>query len=380
VDALVNLGNVLVDLGRHAAAEQSYRAALARAPHNADAQYDLGALHLLMGRLEEGWAGYEARWRRRGCKIRPMAAPAWQGEALGGRRLLLHAEQGFGDTIQFCRFIPPLTQTGRVIVEVPGPLLRLMGSLSGNATFVAAGQALPPHDVQLALPSVPAVLHTTLASIPAAVPYLRAEPDRVAAWRRRMEHLSGLRVGVVWAGNGQYALDSRRSIDPAQMAPLAAVPGVTLMSLQKYEGAGRAKPDWIDYDWTDELTNFSETAALVCALDLVISVDTAMIHLAGALGRPVWLLNRFDSCWRWLLNRADSPWYPTLRIFRQASPLDWEKAVADVADALGGLVRERALPADFVEGFSSDLVGRCGMGVGVGKGEAGRAMSRYSAA
>jgi Flp pilus assembly protein TadD len=335
VDAMVNLGNVLVDLGQFTAAEASYRAALARAPENADAKYDLGALQLLTGRLAEGWAGYEVRWNRRGCKRRAMAAPAWRGDALAGRTLLLHAEQGFGDTIQFCRFIPELTKAGRVFVEAPPPLLRLLHTLEGRPTLIAAGQELPPHDLQLPLPSLPAVLGTTLTSIPASLPYLHADPVQIAAWRRRLANVPGLRVGVAWAGNADYALDSRRSIKSRAFAVLAALPGISLISLQKSPPEGA--PTWLTYDWTDELHDFADTAALIKALDLVISVDTSIIHLAGALGRPAWLLNRFDSCWRWLHDRTDSPWYPGMRIFRQPSPLDWDSVLSEVAARLAEL-------------------------------------------
>jgi hypothetical protein len=380
VDARINLGNVLVDQGQYAAAEEQYCAALALAPHNADAQYDLGALHLLTGQWEAGWAGYEARWRRRGCKARTMAAPAWQGEPLAGRTLLLHAEQGFGDTIQFCRYIPALTASAHVIVEAPVPLLRLLRSLAGGAELVASGEALPAHDVQLALPSLPAVLRTTLDTIPADSPYLYADP---ATWRRRLAELPGLRVGVAWAGNVDYALDSRRSIPPAQFAALADVPGVSLISLQK-SAPGAALPGLVR-DWTAELHDFADTAALIAALDLVISVDTSVIHLAGALGRPAWLLNRFDSCWRWLTDRIDSPWYPTVTIFRQSSPLDWASVLSDVAARLAALAALPALPPSLARDFDFDadlagLTGAATAGLDISAATDAGASPRYNAA
>jgi Flp pilus assembly protein TadD len=332
VEAQVNLGNVLADAGRYGDAETCYLAALARAPEHADARYDLGELHLVTGRLASGWAGYEARWNRRGFSPRRLAAPRWRGKPLAGRTLLLHAEQGHGDTIQFARFIPALCADGPVILEVQASLLRLLRTLAGAPRVITAGEALPPHDVQLALPSLPHVLGIDLAGIPAAIPYLQADPASVAGWRQRLAGLPGLRVGLSWAGNPDYALDRRRSLDLAVLAPLARVSGVSFISLQK----NAAAPDWM-HDLTAELSDFSHTAALVSALDLVISVDTAIVHLAGALGQPTWLLNRFDTCWRWLLARTDSPWYPTLRIFRQPAPFAWAPVLAEVSACLADL-------------------------------------------
>jgi Flp pilus assembly protein TadD len=354
IDALINFGNVLTDLGQYEAAEERYCQALALQPDHPDARYDLGALQLLTGRLEQGWAGYEARWQRRGFAARPMAAPAWQGEPLAGRTLLLHAEQGYGDTVQFCRFIPQLAQEGPVILEAPAPLLPLLATLQGGISLVAAGDPLPPHDVQLALPSLTARRAVTLADLPGQVPYLHADPAKRAAWRHRLAALPGLHVGIAWAGNVDYALDSRRSIDPALLAPLFDLPSVTFVSLQKN---APTPASWRVQNWTDELVDFAETAALIDSLDLVISVDTAIIHLAGALARPAWLLNRFDSCWRWLLQRADSPWYPTVRIFRQSSPLDWVPVLAEITARLTDLARgsglDAALPARFPAGLTA---------------------------
>jgi tetratricopeptide (TPR) repeat protein len=337
VEAHVNLGNVLADLGRYDEAEAAYAAALARAPEHPEAIYDLGALHLVTGRLRRGWAGYEARWQRRGFAPRQMAAPAWQGEPRAGRTLLLHAEQGLGDTIQFCRFIPGLCAEGPVILEAPPVLHGLLGSLTGDIRLIAPGAALPTHALQLALPSLPGVLGVELADIPACVPYLHADAARVAGWRARIAGLPGLRVGLAWAGNPDYALDSRRSLDVAALAPLAALAGVSFISMQKCAAA----PDWM-YDASAGLDDFADTAGLVTALDLVISVDTAVVHLAGALGRPTWLLNRFDTCWRWLLERTDSPWYPTLRIFRQPAPFAWAPVLDEVAARLADLAGRAA--------------------------------------
>jgi len=197
------------------------------------------------------------------------------------------------------------------------------------------GDTLPDFDYHCPLLSLPRLLSTTIATIPAETPYLQADPERVAVWRARLEPYPGLRVGLVWAGNPAMGADGRRSIALAQLSSLADLPGATFVSLQTGASAAQSPPlGMVLLDWTDELIDFAETAALVEALDLIISVDTAVVHLAGALGRPVWLLNRFDCCWRWLLGRDDSPWYPSLRQFRQLKPGDWDSVLSRVRAAL----------------------------------------------
>jgi Flp pilus assembly protein TadD len=327
-EAASNLGNVLVALGRLDEAEHAYRAALRLRPGEASSEYNLGVALLSAGRLREGWAGYERRWDRRGAARRELPAPLWKGEEIGGRILLVHAEQGLGDTIQFCRFLP-LLRARHLIFEVPRPLARLLAGQRVGARIVASGEPLPPFDLHCPLMSLPHRLGTTLETIPAG-PYLAADPGLVAAWAARLAALPGLKVGLVWAGNRDFAADARRSIDPALLAPLLGVPGATFVSLQ----LGARAPAPALADWTGEIEDFADTAGLVAALDLVIGVDTASVHLAGALGKPVWLLNRFDSCWRWLRDRPDSPWYPTLRQFRQASPGDWEGVIGAARAAL----------------------------------------------
>ncbi len=231
-----------------------------------------------------------------------------------------------------------------VVLEVQRPLVRLMARL-GVGTTVAFGDRLPRFDLHSPLMSLPLAFQTDLGTIPAPKPYLSADPLQAAAWRRRLAALPGRRVGLVWAGSARHHLpeatviDRRRSITLGHLAPLAAVPGVSFVSLQKGESATATSsppPGMQVHDFTEELADFADTAALVAALDLVISVDTAVAHLAGALGTEVWILNRFDSCWRWLLDRADSPWYPTATLFRQPAPGDWDSVIAE----LGGALRE----------------------------------------
>ncbi len=336
-EAETNLGNVLVALGRVGEAEAAYRRALAMAPDEAETHYNFGLALLLAGRLEEGFACYEWRFARRGCTARALSQPRWSGDAVGERVLLVHAEQGFGDTIQFCRFVP-LLRAHRVVLEVPRKLARLLATLSGGARVVACGEPLPPADLQCPLMSLPHRAGTTLATIPAAVPYLFADPIAAAGWRTRLQRYRGLKVGLAWAGNPDYPADARRSIAASLLAPLLEVPGAHFVALQP----GPAPEGMPILSFPGELGDFADTAALITALDLVIGVDTAVVHLAGALGKPVWLLNRFDTCWRWLLDRNDSPWYPTLRQFRQRCPGDWPGVLAETRRALVRAVVEPA--------------------------------------
>jgi tetratricopeptide (TPR) repeat protein len=348
-DAHFNLGAILFEQRRLAEAEASYQTALARQPVHARAHYNLGHLLLLTGRLEEGWPHYDWRIEAHGAGRRDFLQPFWEGESLGDGVLLLHAEQGLGDTLQFCRYAPVLARRAKVVFEVPVPLLPLLESnLSGIARIVAAGDALPPFDAHLPLLSAPHRLGTDLATIPAEIPYLAADPQRCAFWRRRMVGLDGLRVGLVWAGGlGQDqpdAVDRRRSMMLEQLSPLADIDGVHFLSLQKGKPAAQALSPpggMVLHDFTGELADFADTAALVDGLDLVISVDTAVAHLAGAMGKPVWLLNRFDSCWRWLQDRDDSPWYPSLRQFRQPAAGDWASVMTKVKAALVQLAQNR---------------------------------------
>jgi Flp pilus assembly protein TadD len=323
-------GNILTAGGRFAEAEASYAAALALDPDHADTHFNRGSLHLLTGRLREGWDGFAWRWRRPGST--PMPAfdqPHWDGGPVG--TVLLHAEQGFGDTIQMARYIPAIAARCRVILVAPPGLQRLLASLPGLDRVYVRGETLPPFDAHCPLMSLPQILGTTLDTIPAPAAYLHADPAATARWQQRTAALPGRRIGLAWAGNPSYGADQRRSIPPAALAALDT-PGCSFVSLQIPAGQPAALPI---HDWTGALHDFAETAALIMALDLVISVDTAVAHLAGALGKPVWLLNRYDPCWRWLLHRTDSPWYPSLRQFRQAQPGPWDGVLAAVRAALG---------------------------------------------
>ncbi len=332
-----NLGLALLEQGRVEAAEAACRMAVAGG--NDPARVNLAMVLLLTGRLREGWAAYEARHA-----LDPWREPAPRLTALSqahGSTVLVRAEQGFGDTLQFCRYVPLLARLGaRVILQVPGALVRLLSGLS--AEIVADDTLPPPVDRCCRLMSLPRLFDTTLDTIPAAVPYLAAPAAAVAVWRQRLAGLEGCKVGLVWGGGVRDrdghagAIDRRRSLPLSALAPLAEVPGCDFVSLQLGPAAAQIGQPGTPplFDPTGLLRDFADTAALIAALDLVIAVDTAVAHLAGALGCRVWLLNRFDTCWRWLRERNDSPWYPTLQQFRQPVAGDWGSVVARVRDAL----------------------------------------------
>ena len=359
-EAHSNLGAALRELGRPAEAEASYREALRLRPNFPEAHNNLGHALLLVGRFEEGWTEYEWRWKTKwlSSSDRDFSAPLWRGEAIGDRAILLHAEQGLGDTLQFCRYAPLMVCNAGIILEVQAPLVRLLSRLPGVREVVARGDRLPPFDLHCPLMSLPRAFGTTLDTIPAATPYLSADPKLAANWQERLIGLGGLRIGLVWAGRRRLnfpaaaAIDRRRSIALKALAPFGDVSGVSFVSLQKDGPAAQAAdpPNGLRlHDFTTDLHDFEDTAALIVNLDLVISVDTSVAHLVGALGKPVWLLNRFDTDWRWLLNRDDSPWYPTLRQFRQASPGDWDSAVCAARDALQRLIADVRLQAALAE-------------------------------
>jgi tetratricopeptide (TPR) repeat protein len=327
------LGTALADLGRPDEACTHLRRAVALRPDDAQSHFNLATALLARGNLTAGWPEYEWRWAtpQMARECRRFAVPRWRGEPAQGARLLIHAEQGFGDTLQFCRYATLAAAMGlAVILEVQPALVRLLRSLSGPAQVVARGEALPDFDLHCPMLSLPLAFATTLASIPAAVPYLHAEPAK--AWAGA--HAEGPRVGLAWAGSATLLADRRRSLDPAVLAPLLAVPAVRFCSLQ-LDGPKLVHPRLADPMAT--VRDFADTAALVAGLDLVISADTAVAHLAAAMGKPVWLLCRADACWRWLAGRRDSPWYPTLTLYRQATHGDWRAVIAEVAAALRAL-------------------------------------------
>jgi hypothetical protein len=324
---------MLSRLGRHDQAEQAFAQAIRLHPAYAEAHANLGMTLLRRGAYAEGWKEYEHRWQANKLPFPRFGLPLWRGEdAAPGATLLLYAEQGFGDTMQFIRFAAPIAARGmRVVVEVPAPLVELARSAPGVAQAIAIGEPPPAADYQLPMMSAPHALGETRLD---GGPYLRADPARVAAWGRRLAELTGPRIGLVWAGNSALGLskgglvDKHRSLSPEMLAPLLSVAGCSFVSLQLGQSIDGV------VDWTGDLTDFSETAALIDGLDLVIAVDTSVAHLAGALGKPVWVLSRFDGCWRWGISGDASPWYGSLKLYRQTRRGRWDEVVARVRDDL----------------------------------------------
>jgi tetratricopeptide (TPR) repeat protein len=331
---LANLASALVERGRIKDAEECYRKIVQLFPNSADAKVNLSLVLLLTGRFDEGWRFYESRrdvhaliqaYERAGG-----AATHWAGEAAQDRVLLVRAEQGFGDVIQFSRYLSRAALRVRIVVQAPAVLHRLLASVSGVGRVIEPTEATKA-DYYCSMLSLPSIFGTTPDSIPADIPYLSAPADAATAWRERLSATPGLKVGLAWAGSPTLRHDGRRSIDPKLLVELLAIPGLEFVSLQK-DGPFMRHADLLD--WTQELQDFADTAALIEALDLVISVDTAVAHLAGALGKPVWLLNRFAPDWRWMLASTDSPWYPSLRQFRQSKPDEWRDVLEKVAAEL----------------------------------------------
>ncbi|MFM0227335.1 tetratricopeptide repeat protein [Paraburkholderia dipogonis] len=358
-DAWNNLGLTQIDLNQHAQALESYERALAVNPTAAETHWNESLCLLQMGQLEAGWKKYEWRWERTRIKAsrRSFAQPLWLGDfSIDGKTILLHAEQGLGDTLQFCRYAALVSELGaKVVLEVPLELTRVMSTLEGVDQLIESGHTLPSFDCHCPLLSLPLAFKTGLDSIPSTTPYLFADAEATRQWRDRIHAQTDgrLKVGLVWAGGNRPHVaelrknDARRSIAFAQLAPLLEVTNVQFFSLQKGPAAQQLKSDERGehvIDYTEELNDFADTAALVTNLDLVISVDTSTAHLAGALDKPVWILNRFDTCWRWMLERTDTPWYPRARLFRQPALGDWDSVMQAARDALSTLAAGAAHP------------------------------------
>jgi len=359
-DAYINAGNTEKGLGQYPAALRHLDRALALRPDDPVATWSKAVLKLAIGEFREGWPLYEARFRLApaGSPPRSFAAPRWTGaEPLEGRTLLVHAEQGLGDTLQFCRYLGLLEARGATVVfEVQPALKTLLNSLAPRAAIIGRGEPLPPCDFHVPLLSLPLAFGTELASIPGGVPYLQVDPAALSLWKERVAVLPGLRVGLNWHGNPEaekHAALQARSFPLSAATALARIPGVSLISLQK--GSGAEQRGQVDFGASvaqltdpermgpDELAG--ETAAILKNLDLVITADTALAHLAGALGVRVWVVLQAVPDWRWLTERSDSPWYPTMRLFRQHTPGDWREVLDRVAAELAAeLARGGARP------------------------------------
>jgi len=347
-EAHYNLGTALQEEVK-AEAVASYQEALRLRPDYAEAHHNLSMLWLLQGNFEQGWPEYEWRWQTKEFLSSSRPHPKWDGSPLDGKTILLYAEQGLGDTLQFIRYAAVVKQRGGTVVAESYPdLLGVLAGCPGIDHLLLPGGPLPACDVRAPLLSLPGLCGTTLATIPAEVPYLVADRSRVGHWRDRLAAVSGFKVGICWQGSPGHKNDRRRSVPLAQFAPLAEIPGLRLVSLQK--GPGREQWAALAGNWPvvdlpgqaeEPSQSWVDTAALVCTLDLVITVDTAIAHLAGALGVPVWVALPFSPDWRWLLGREDSPWYPTMRLFRQSRHDHWPDVFERIAVELKRVIAEK---------------------------------------
>ncbi|MDH5747856.1 MAG: tetratricopeptide repeat protein [Rhodospirillales bacterium] len=345
---LANLGATLQKQGRYEDAEAAFREAIRHNPDHAESHFNLGIILLLTGRFAEGWKENQWRWRAKDfpSERRTFDQPLWDGSALAGRRLLIYAEQGLGDAIQLVRLAAGV-KGGEVYFECPEPLARLFKTANGIDRVIVHGEALPGFDVQVPAFELPGALNVTLQTIPDACPYLHADGTDVARWRERIGGTGGFKVGLVWAGKPNHANDRERSMGLEAMQPLLEVPNVEFYSLQMGEKRLEleAVPDLARRicDLAPQIEDFADTAAALDCLDLLITVDTSVAHLAGALGRPAWVMIPFAPDWRWMREGGTSPWYPSLRLFRQQAPDEgpaaekWAPVVARMVDELAEL-------------------------------------------
>jgi tetratricopeptide (TPR) repeat protein len=336
-EAYCNLGSALREKGQIDDAITYCQKALEIDPQFAMAKFNMSVILLLSGDFEHGWAEYEWRWRLKDCVQfhSDFSKPLWDGSEVRGLTVLLQCEQGLGDTIQFIRYAPMIAQKGaRVIVNCQRELVTLIRSVEGVQRAIAEGETLPEVDLYCPIMSLPLKFNTGLKSIPSAVPYLTVNSVSVQRWKDKVqEDNSSFKIGLVWAGRPEHKNDRNRSCRLECFSSLTELGDISFYSLQKGEAGEQAKDPPVGMkliDYTEEIRDFEDTAALIENLDMTISVDTSVAHLAGALGKPVWILLPFAPDWRWMLDRKDSLWYPTMRLFRQPSPQDWESVMAEV--------------------------------------------------
>ncbi len=339
-EIFTNRGLVLADLQRTGEALASYGRALEIKPDSPEARLNESLCYLQMGDFARGWSGFEWRWKQQQLQRvnRDFRQPLWSGTApLKDRTILLHSEQGLGDTLQFCRYVKQVAAMhARVVLEVQRPLLPLLHALEGAAVVLAKSDVLPDFDYHCPLMSLPLALGTTLDTLPGGIPYLHADAALAEVWRGRLGNPVRPRAGLVWCGSASHNNDRNRSIALEVLLPMLHE-GVEWISLQKdlrEEDAGvlASRPDILHAG--EQLGSFADTAALIELLDIVVTVDTSVAHLAGAMGKTVWILLPFNADWRWLLDRDDSPWYPSARLFRQPAMGDWRSVIARVRAAL----------------------------------------------
>jgi tetratricopeptide (TPR) repeat protein len=351
-NAWLGRGNVFRDLKRFDEAFAAYGKAVAVEPDFAQAHYNEGFLRLSLGEMELGWRKCEYRWETQQFRDakRNFSQPLWLGDNdINDKTILLHAEQGLGDTFLACRYIAKVAALGaKLILEVQPTLKSLLMGLEGVSMLIGRGDTIPHFDVQCPLMSLPLAFGTRIETIPSMVPYITVQKDALKKWRSKLS-AQKLKVGIAWAGNPDFGGDRDRSILLKNILPVTRIDGIEFFSLQKDLREGddevlNANPGIVRVD--DEINDFRDTAAITMCLDLVISSDTSVVNLAGALGRPVWVLLPFMADWRWLLDRNDTPWYPTARLFRQVNAGDWTTVLDDVCTALKQLVRSDVKAAD----------------------------------
>lgn len=353
-EAWLNKGVVMMEMRLVQDAISCYDQAIVHSPEFHEALENKGSALLTLGRYDPGWELYESRWhkKRPARANREFGSPQWSGgESIDGKTILLWAEQGLGDTLQFCRYVNEVAALGaRVWLEVQAPLLRLMNGIDGADRVFASGSEIPSVDFHSSLMSLPRAFKTTLATIPNPVRYIQPEAAAVLRWKERLGERVDPRVGLVWSGGFRPAqpelwkVNERRNIPLKMFEAFGDLP-LEYVSLQKGDSAELELSTLIENQWpgpemtnlSEQLTDFAETAALIEQLDLVISVDTSTAHLAGAMGKPIWILNRYDSCWRWMMDRVDSPWYSSARLYRQTVPGDWVKVLERVRRDLADL-------------------------------------------
>jgi len=348
-EASLSLGFLLEQEGDLDGAMQRYGDAVAARPEYAEARFSLALQQLLRGDYANGWREYECRKHLPGHEgaWSPGGRAAWDGAPLGGRTILLYAEQGFGDVIQFVRYAPLVAACGgNVILSCQPKLKGLLGTVPGVSAVLGTGEALPSFDVSCSLLSLPRLFGTTLETIPSRAPYLRPDLEKAQHWKARLDaDGSSVKVGLYWATDTSNRIASLKTLALEMLAPLAGIRGVAYYSLQRGAAAAQAAHPPAGMRVTDlapDLKDFSDDAALMENLDLIVSIDTATAHLAGALGRPVWTLTHFPPEWRWLLGRDDSPWYPSMRLFRRGRTESWNHVVGRLGGALRLLVEKRA--------------------------------------
>jgi tetratricopeptide (TPR) repeat protein len=344
--AHANLARSLLATENTDEAITEYRRAIELDDNLAEAHYNLGMILLRKGEYHEAWKHYEWRWDVKEFKMdrAHFVLPAWNGEDLRGRTILIHIEQGFGDLIQFARYVPLVAQRGgKVYLESFPELGRLMESVPGVEKVVPPGPTPPQAEIRCPMLSLPRIFDTTLQTIPTKVPYLWFNPQLAQKWREKIDEEKRLKVGLVW--NGRPRPEPKRSVPINQLAPLAAVKNVRFISLQFGEAAGQIKdapPGLQIEDWTTQIADFSETAALMANLDLIITIDTAAAHLAGALARPTWVMLCHRADWRWTQTGSVCPWYPTMRLFRQPTDSDWQTPLRQLAAQLADLAKKKS--------------------------------------